>query len=62
MVWDIQSYEDISTNHNLNDELFSDRGVCRTAPATPGLLIIHSYVDTNPLLYIDLLLWAEGGP
>ena len=40
----------------------NDEGVCRTAPATPGLLIIHSYVDKNPLLYIDLLLWAEGGP
>ena len=35
MVGDMQSYEDIST---IN-EWISDGGVCRTAPATPGLVI-----------------------
>ena len=34
MVWDWQCPENISTNHDW----LSDRGDCRTAPATPGLL------------------------
>ena len=38
MVWDIQSYEDISTNHDLINESIIDQGVCRTAPATTDLL------------------------
>ena len=33
MVWDIHSYEDISTKHQLMNQ-----SVGRTAPATPGLL------------------------
>ena len=34
MVWDWQCLEDIFTNH----EWINDEAVCRTAPATPGLL------------------------
>ena len=40
MFCDLQSYEDISTNHDLINESVSDGGVSRTSPATPGLLII----------------------
>ena len=32
---------DNSTSHQLMNELMSDEGVCRTAPATPGLLNTH---------------------
>ena len=39
IVWERQCIEDIYTKGSLN-ELKSDRGDCRTAPATPGLLII----------------------
>ena len=45
MVWDIRSYEDISTNHELIYESIYDKSVCRTAPATPGLLkYIYKYI------------------
>ena len=41
-VWDWQCFEYISTNHHLNYYLINDEAVCRTAPATPGLLKIIS--------------------
>ena len=31
------------TMSDLTNELISNRGDCRTAPATPGLLIKHSF-------------------
>ena len=34
----VKSFQDISTNHYLIHESISNEGVCRTAPATPGLL------------------------
>ena len=37
-VWDITSFEDIFTNHDLINYLTSNGGVCRTDPATLGLL------------------------
>ena len=42
-LWDIQTFEDISANHDL----ISNGGVFRTAPDTPGLLPIHSMRDRH---------------
>ena len=39
-VEDLQSHEDISTNHDSVSELINDEAVYRAAPATPGLLNI----------------------
>ena len=47
MVWDIQSFADISTNHHLIHELVSDGGVCRTAPAIPGLFLKNTLTIEN---------------
>ena len=47
MVWDIQSFTDISTNHHLIHELVGDGGVCRTAPAIPGLLLKNTLTIKN---------------
>ena len=38
-VWDWRCFEDLEENDESVNELFIDKGVCRTAPATPGLLI-----------------------
>ena len=38
-VWELRYFEYISTNHHWMTELMNHGGVCRTAPATPGLLI-----------------------
>ena len=46
-----EANEDISTNHESLNELISDGGDCRTAPATPGLLNISFsgiYKDSKP--------------
>ena len=38
-VWDWQCLEDISTNHDWVSHLINYGSDCRTAPATPGLLM-----------------------
>ena len=40
MVWEWRCLEDIFTKDELPNESTSEEGVCRTAPGTPGLLII----------------------
>ena len=40
-VWEWRCLEDISTKDQLLNHLMSDKGVCRTALATPGLLNIE---------------------
>ena len=50
-VWDIQSFKDISLNHDL---LISYLGVFRTARDTPGLLKLR--VITNFSMLFVLLL------
>ena len=50
LLWDgINSalLEAISTNHDLMNELINYEAVCRTAPATPGLLNIID--QTSPI-------------
>ena len=47
MVWEIQC------KGSMN-ELMSDGGDCRTAPATPGLLII-SYIGSAIILWLSLM-------
>ena len=44
--------EDISTNDDLMNESVSDKGVCRIALATPGLLNILHRIKTDTLLFI----------
>ena len=41
MVWDRQCLEDYEQKDHLINELISNGGVYRTAPATPGLLKIY---------------------
>ena len=43
--------------HSIN-ELMSDKGVCRTAPATPGLLIMETEI---PSKLFNLSLMDPGG-
>jgi len=40
MVWDLYSFEDLEVKDRLLDLSVNDKGICRTAPATPGLFII----------------------
>ena len=40
-VWDRQFLEDYERKDQLLNQSMSDGGDCRTAPATPGLLIIN---------------------
>ena len=49
MVWDWQYLEYISTNHRWVNESINHGGDCRTAPATPGLLII-------PAVHINIII------
>ena len=47
-VWDWECLEDILSKGSLNqsiNQLINDRGDCRTAPATPGLLNISHKTD-----------------
>ena len=39
-VWEWRCLEDIFTKYDLATQFINQKGVCRTAPATPGLLII----------------------
>ena len=42
-IWPWRRRKVISTKDDLVNQLMSDKGACRTAPATPGLLnILHS--------------------
>ena len=58
-VWDWECLEDILTlkNHfnHFNTELMNDRGDCRTAPATPGLLDIYMYSKDTHVIMEPLL-------
>ena len=38
MVWDLWCFEDLEEKDRLLNQSVNDGGVCRTAPATPGLL------------------------
>ena len=40
MVWDLWCFEDLEEKDETINQLNYDGGVCRTAPATPGLLNI----------------------
>ena len=42
MVWDLWCFEDLEEKDRWLNESVNDGGVCRTAPATPGLLIMQS--------------------
>ena len=39
-VWELWFFEDLEEKDELVTELMSDKAVCRTAPATQGLLTI----------------------
>ena len=39
MVWDLWCIEDLEEKDDSISDLMNDGGDCRTAPATPGLLI-----------------------
>ena len=41
MIWDRQCLIDSERKDDSMNQLISDKGVCRTAPATPGLLKIE---------------------
>ena len=38
MVWEGQCYVDIFKKDDSVTQLMSDKGICRTAPGTPGLI------------------------
>ena len=48
----------------LINKLINDKCVCRTAPATPGLIITHQYDDQRPCLCISVkwsvVLWSAS--
>ena len=56
-VWDWQCFEYISTNPDL-PYLLSNKAVCRTAPATPGLLKKYIY---DSLCFLQLGGWPFSG-
>ena len=39
MVWDLWYFEDLEEKDRSVNDFINDKGVCRTAPATPGPLI-----------------------
>ena len=45
MVWDLWWFEDREEKHQSVSDLINDGGVCRTAPAIPGLLIILLFCE-----------------
>ena len=50
-VWERRCFEDIFLQRNNKywiNWIISDKGVCRAAPSTPGLLIVNP--DINPTL------------
>ena len=50
MVWDLCCFEDLEEKDRSLDQLINDGGVCRTAPATPGLLKILNHAADNNLV------------
>ena len=55
MDWDLWFFEDLEEKHELISELINDGGVCRTAPATPGLLI--TFQKHIALVYFVKTVW-----
>ena len=54
-VWDKWCFEDWEEKDDFKStQLMSDKGVCRTAPATPGLLNIQHY--PNPFYNADIFI------
>ena len=45
MVWDLWCFEFLDEKDHWLDQLINDGGVCRTAPATQGLLIMQNLPD-----------------
>ena len=43
-VWDLLCFEDLEEKDHWLNQGISDKVVCRTALATPGLLITHTKV------------------
>ena len=41
MAWDLWCFEYLEEKSDLINQLINDGGVCRTAPATPGLFTIE---------------------
>ena len=39
-AWDLRCLEDLQEKDQLPTQLMRDEAVCRTGPATPGLVII----------------------
>ena len=65
MVWDIQCLEDIFTKDDSVSDLIYGKGVCRTVPATPGLLIIIidrilARLSENPKSSFRLRRWKSS--
>ena len=60
MVWDGRWLQDLEEKGDSVSLLISDEGVCRTAPATPGLLNMYfakkNYVFLLPNCTIELVL------
>ena len=50
MVWDWRCLEDLEEKGDSLNQSISNRGACRTAPATPGLLKLDGVrpVDNRP--------------
>ena len=66
-VWDYQCFEYISTNHLLLTYWINDKAVCRTAPATPGLVntIVLDHNTTvfaqNTTVFVqNTTVWAQN--
>ena len=52
IVWNLWLFEDLEEKDESISELINDGGVCRTAPATPGLLTIEKHKRAK--------VWGEG--
>ena len=53
-VWKLWCFEDLREKDQSMTKLISDKGVCRTAPATPGLLItkiLSSQANARNILF-----------
>ena len=51
MIWDLWCFEDLEEKGVLMNESMNDKGVCRTTPATPGLLKTQSLLFPHRNLY-----------
>ena len=43
--WDLWCFEDLEEKDDWLTETINDKGVCRTAPATPGLLKSNTLIS-----------------